>query len=204
MWVFLIEPVRPAEVARVHLVRAPRPAEVLLMALDLVERGEQRPGLRRAAVLDEPHHAVATAAVGLERKDRFDSLRAAARHRAWWGAVLSDPKTLRTGTGRPLLQCAHHHVATAERLDRPGEREHVAPMAIRREQGSRARVVGRGKRLLEIGKPVLDHGRGDVVLGQHSPTPTETSRPRRSSECRAIRSCRDDDRLPCSRGHPRR
>src|SRR5439155_6325072 len=51
----LIEPVRPAEVARVHLVRAPRPAELLLMALDLVERGEQRPGLlSRTTPLQRP------------------------------------------------------------------------------------------------------------------------------------------------------
>src|SRR5438552_2191421 len=154
----LIEPVRPTEIARVYVVLMSRPAELPLVALDLIERGQQCPGLWRSAVLDEPHHAVAPAAVGLERNDCFDRLRTDARHPAWRGAVLSDPEALRPGTGRPLLQRAHHRVAAAERLDRPGKREHVSPLAIRPEQASQAPVVGPGTRLLAIREPVLDHG----------------------------------------------
>jgi hypothetical protein len=54
-----IEPVRAAEVARVGLPGRPRLADALLVALDRVERGQQRPGLGALRAGGQPQHAAA-------------------------------------------------------------------------------------------------------------------------------------------------
>src|SRR5262249_7477179 len=47
-WVALIEPIGPAEVARLGLAMRPPPADLLLLAFELAERRQQRPGARPA------------------------------------------------------------------------------------------------------------------------------------------------------------
>ena len=59
-----IEPVRPAEIARIGLAARPRDAELLLEAFQLLQRGQQRPGFQPVAVggiRDQAQDAVAAA-----------------------------------------------------------------------------------------------------------------------------------------------
>jgi hypothetical protein len=97
----------------------------------------------------------------------------AARLDGAYGARCLIPPTVQ---GPPLVRRraavlphrAYDCVAAAERLDCPGEREHVAPMAVRRKQWSQGRIFGHPKRLLKISEARRYHGGGDVVLDQHS------------------------------------
>src|SRR6185295_16273907 len=71
-----IEPVRAAEVARIRPpLRAP-PAGVLFAALELLERGEKRPG---PIILDAEHAGAGTLGC-LEAADGLDALFSSARH----------------------------------------------------------------------------------------------------------------------------
>ncbi len=76
-----VEPVRPAEIARIGLPPRPRRAELLLKAFQFIERGEQRPCRQPVAVGgigDEPQDAAATAKRGLEMEDGLDRVGAGA------------------------------------------------------------------------------------------------------------------------------
>ena len=98
-----VEPVRSAEIARIGLAGRTRAPDVLLVPLDLVERGEQRPRLWRVAVGGigrEPHDPVAAALARLEAEERFDRARAGARHMARRGAMRRDPEIRWAGAAR--------------------------------------------------------------------------------------------------------
>src|SRR6185312_9110748 len=76
----LVEPVGPAEVARIGLAGGAPAPDPLLMAPELLERGEQAPGAQRPAVLAcQPHHAAAAPVDRLEVEDRLHRLDAGAR-----------------------------------------------------------------------------------------------------------------------------
>jgi hypothetical protein len=118
----------------------PRPADLLLVALQFLERGHQGPGPERAVgVRRQPHDAVAAPVLGLEPEDRLDRVAAGAHHLARRRAVWIDLDMRRPARG---AQSLHDGVAAADRLEPPGERQHVAPMAVSVEQGRERCRVG--------------------------------------------------------------
>jgi hypothetical protein len=128
-------------------------ALVLLVALELVERRQERPG----ALVVEPQQTRAAPDRGLEREP--------GRHEAvGLGRLvaLGDPEGRRVGRLHRCPQQVGHPVAVLDRLEVPGECDEVAPVAGRGEQARRALDVSGGQRGLEVGQPALDPlaGRG--------------------------------------------
>ena len=168
-----VEPVGAAEIARIGLALRPRLADLLLVALDLVERGEQRPCLELSpspASGDEPQHAAAAALRGFEPEDRFDrSVPARVTRR---GAVRSG-SILKPWAGRPACAFSSLTIASraVDRADVPGQRQHIAPMAVRMKQLFQRRVARLRERALELRQPAL-HDCGEIFRPiQHWPFP---------------------------------
>jgi hypothetical protein len=93
-----VEPVGPAEVARIGLSAWTCMALLLLEALQFLECRQQRPGLQPVAIAgigDQPHDAVATAGRRLEFEDRLDRGGAGAHHPAGGGALGIDAEIMR-------------------------------------------------------------------------------------------------------------
>src|SRR5581483_12066303 len=84
-----VEPVRAAEVARVRLPDRAQLADALLVALDLVERGVEGPGLERAALAlgKQAQHAAAASDARLEAEERLERARSGALRVARRGAL---------------------------------------------------------------------------------------------------------------------
>ena len=101
-----VEPVRPAEIARIALPGRARAADGLLVALQFVERGEQGPGLHALARGDEPHHAAAAPLRGLETEDRLDRRCAGAGDLAGRRAVRREREAGGAGARRRALSAA--------------------------------------------------------------------------------------------------
>src|SRR4029077_16888705 len=62
---------------------------------------------------------------------------------------------------------AQNRIRTADRLDPPGERQHITPMAVGVKQGVKARTASRGQRVLELRQPILPDRRYRVCSNQH-------------------------------------
>ena len=136
-----VEPVRAAEIARVGLAGRPRPADPLLVALDLVERGEQRPGLRRAAVGAGTSRSTPLPRPCAVSKLKIASIgaRAGARHLARRGALRIEPEAGRRAARMRAFSSRAIASRAVDRPDVPGERQHVAPVAVGVKQRARAR-----------------------------------------------------------------
>src|SRR5260370_20179615 len=70
-----VEPVRPAKIARIGLAAGARGSQLLLKALQFVERFEQRPGFHPVAVVglrDQPQDAAVTALSAFKGEDLVD------------------------------------------------------------------------------------------------------------------------------------
>src|SRR5262249_57996649 len=103
------------------------------VSLETVKRTHNRPCLDRPATTgtrSEPQPAAAATLRRFKAKDGFDRISAGAPDVAGRSAMqvyLETPRTRPAGTHCKL---AHNRIRAADRLDVPGEGEHIAPMAI--------------------------------------------------------------------------
>ena len=166
----LVEPVGAAEIARVGFAgRAARAADVLLVALDLVERGEQVPGFEFAAVGGEADDAVAAGLRGLEGEDGFDGVDAGAGDLARRRALGVDAEVRGGELGGGCLQLGKDFRRAGDGADVPGQRQHVAPVAVGVEERGERGLISRAERAFEAGEPVAGN-RCEALcrLGQHA------------------------------------
>ncbi len=151
----ILEPRLPFGVRAVDdALRPPRP-ETLLVTLELIERGQERPGL----AVDQPEVAAAATAFGLERDP---GARDAVGDLGLLGGLPS--------TRLHMRQRAFEHVrdlgAALDGLDVPSEGDEVPPVALGREQLGRASGIAPLERFAEARKPLVDlGGRGRTSCG---------------------------------------
>jgi hypothetical protein len=136
---------------------------MLLMALDLVQRGEQRPGLGGAMSRHQPQHAAAAPLRGLEAEDRLDGAPSGARYLPRRGALRVEPEH---GRRRANPQGADDGLRAVDGADRPGQRHDVAPIGLRVKQGRECGIV-LPARALETREPVLRVGLLGFCPRQH-------------------------------------
>ena len=117
------------------------------MSLQLVQRCEQRP----SAFVLEPQVTLGTARVGLELDPGLgDSVSL--------GRLLAGAESGRVGVVEPAAQHVSHAGRPLNRCDVPGERDQVAPEAVRGEHPGCALDVSGGQGCLEIRQPGVDAG----------------------------------------------
>jgi hypothetical protein len=163
--VTLLLPVRPAEVAGIRLARRPPFADLLLETLQFVERGHQLKGARRFGG-EETQHAVPTPDFGFERDDRFDDFVARALYGPWWRAPCRNRERARLGPRLPLDQQGRNVFCTLRGRQTPGERKHIAEMAVRDEQIAVHCCIVARQCGIESFNPGLNADRRIVVRGQ--------------------------------------
>ena len=117
----------------------------LLVALELVERGEQRPGL---AVL-EAQVPAAAADRGLERDPGLGDAVGLRRR-------LGRVQAARADVREPVLEQVGDALRPLDGLDVPREGDEVAPVAVVGEELRGGRRVAGGERRLEARQPVVD------------------------------------------------
>ncbi len=117
------------------------------MALELVERREQRPRLAVA----QAQVPAAAADRGLERDPRLGDA-------VGLGRRLGRAPAARLHARERVLEHVADAVAALDGLDVPGERDEVAPEAVVGEQLGGGGGVARGQRLLEAREPLVDLG----------------------------------------------
>jgi hypothetical protein len=150
-----VEPVGSAEVARIGLAARPVGADMLFMPVQSLERRQQGPCPQTApGTWREPHHAAAAPVGGLEREDRLDRLDAGADHAAWRRALRIDRETRRLRARHAIAEAFDHGLSATDGFDLPGERKHIAPMAVGVEQGPELHPIGCRERVLELDQPV--------------------------------------------------
>src|SRR4051812_20866116 len=105
-----VAPGRTAESARIAMAARSATADVLLVAFQLIERGEKRPCLTVA----QPEHAASPSDVGLEAEDRLDAFRSGARYFAGRGAARVDFEATRIRLRRVRCQFGCQSLRTAD------------------------------------------------------------------------------------------
>ena len=148
----LVEPVVAAEVAAVTLGIAQLARPSVGPAVQFLERGEQRPGLPRAAVFDETHDGVGMTERGLELEDRLDAVDAGPLHAARWRARVGNHHIPRGGARQHRRQRRRDRRSPGMGDDVPGEGQHVAPVPVGHEgrgDGSRVLRLERRRKLIE-------------------------------------------------------
>ncbi len=166
-----VEPVGAAEIPRIGVAARPRHAELLLVALEFLERGQQRPGFQALAigrVRDQPQDTAAAALAGFKPEDRLDRAGAGAGHPARRGAIGIDPETAGRGRDGAGFQFPQDRVRAVDRLQVPAQRQRVAPVAVGVEQGFEQAVVRCRERAFELRQPVFRRDRNVVGSIQHS------------------------------------
>ena len=124
-------------------------ARVGLVALELVQRGQQRPRL----AADQPQHALATTGLGLELDPGLD-------HAVGLGRVLGTCPAARPGRRQRARRASRLTPSRPfDGRDVPREGDEVAPVARLAEQLGRGRGVALGQRLVELRQPLVDLGR---------------------------------------------
>ncbi len=163
-----VEPVRPAEVAGVRLSRRPEAPGVLLVAFQLVQRGEQRPRPGFVgSTWEKSQHAVALAGRRLEPEQRLDALGSGARNVARRRAVRVDAESAGEGVRGMVEQLLDERFRAAPRPDAPREREDVAPMAVCVEEITQARGIARAEGGFEACEPVVRDSSEGLGAGLH-------------------------------------
>ncbi len=165
-----VEPVGPAEVARIGLAAWPRMALLLLETLQLFQCRQQRPGLQPVAIAgigDQPHDTVAATGRRLEFEDRLDRLSAGAHHSAGRGALGIDAEVMRRAAAGMRGQFLEDREGAVDGLDVPAQRQHVAPVAVGMEKRLQQHIVGARQRILELHKPIVGGDRNIVRLVEH-------------------------------------
>lgn len=166
-----IEPVRPAEVARIGLSPRPRGAELFLEPLELVERSEQRPCFQAIAVGGighEPHDAAAAADCCLEIEDGFDIVGAGACHLPWRRAVRCELEIARRRLLRKRRQRLRDRIAAGKRLQVPAQRQRIAPKTVGQKKPVECSAIRLAECALEFIEPGL-RGDGNILrLIQHA------------------------------------
>ena len=165
----LIEPVRPAEVARVRLPARPQRPGALFVSLQLVERGAECPCFHAVTAVDEADNATAAAKSGLETKQRFGVLRTGTRDLTRRGAVRVEREVGGADVVRLRAQRRCDRLRAAHRLDGPRERQHIAPIAVGNEEILQRSRVGASERALELREPLLDIGVDGCRSVEHDP-----------------------------------
>ena len=140
-----VEPVGAVEVALEGWLLGVLQDRLFLVALQLLQAGEQSPGQRRAGAAVaalQAQDAGAPPDLGLELQNGFDALLAGALDIARRMALGVDGEIARAGGRRRLEQPSRDGIAVAHRLDGPGERHDIAPVAVGPEKRPKpARVV---------------------------------------------------------------
>ena len=147
----LIEPVLAAEVARVALGVAHRARPAVGIAVQFLERGEQRPGAPRAVgcVLDKTNHAVGTAKSGLELEDRLNAVGSGPAHAARCRTLDRNMEVRGPRARQRRCERSLDRRRASLGLQPPGEGEDIAPVAVDDETGGRGGSVARANRLAE-------------------------------------------------------
>src|SRR5262249_184772 len=169
-----VEPVGSVKIARIGLALRPWSSEPFLVSLHFVKRRQQRPGLERVAVIGiarESQHAAAATLARFKAENGFDRIGAGAPHIAGRGPTRIDLKTSRTGPVGVRCKLSQNRIRTVDRLDVPGEGQHVAPKAVRMKQRLEARAPWRCERSVELLQPTLRNRRDGVCSGQQWRSP---------------------------------
>ena len=66
-----------------------------------------------------------------------------------------------------LAQLAHDRISAIDRSDTPGEREHIAPVAVAVKQRVEEDLITFGKRVFELAKPICRSCRHVIGSDQH-------------------------------------
>jgi hypothetical protein len=171
----LLAPLQPGAAVPVDAVLGAHRAAAagrFLVALQLVQGGEQRPRL----AVTQPEQAVAAADRGLERDPRRgDPVRL--------GRLLGGVPAGRPGRLQRALEQAADAGRPLHRDDVPAERDQVAPEALVGEQPGRALDVPLLQSLAELGEPAVGRGqrlRHGGLLGVVSAGNTRAARPDKS------------------------
>jgi hypothetical protein len=144
----LLRPRAGVRIAAVHGAQHSRRAFALLVALQFLQRCQQRPRLIARRVAFEPQVADAAADGGVELDERR-------QHTGVLGGVLAGAEVRRVGGGQAFAEHACDLVAALDRLYVPGERDQVAPKAVGGELRDRAVDVTYGEGRFEIREPGL-------------------------------------------------
>ena len=165
-----VKPIGAAKVARIGFAFRPRCADLFLEPFDFVERCEQCPRFHAAigGIGHKPQDAVAAAFGGFESEDRFDRVGAGAHHMAGRSPAGIGPEASRTRPADMRVQLFNNSVGAVNRSQVPGQRQRIAPMAIRMKQGLEQDVVGFPKSPFELGKPIVCNRRDGVCSSGHS------------------------------------
>ena len=155
----LRQPVRRGEIARVRPALGSQAADLFLVALQLVERREQRPRSRFLIVGRQTQHAAALAHGGLEAEDRLDALRARACHVARRSAIGIGPEAGRPDPLGVRSQLFGNGVHAADRADAPSQRQYIAPMTVGMKQALEQCFIARRERVLEPCEPMVGNRR---------------------------------------------
>ena len=138
----LLGPRPPVRVGTVHSAERPRRALGLLVSLQFLQGGEQRPGLVA------PQAQMADAAAGSRLE--FDERR---RDVTVLAGRLPGPESGRVGAGQPGRQHVGDAIAAFHGLDVPGKCHQVAPEAVGGELADGAVDIPDGEGGLEVGQP---------------------------------------------------
>ena len=118
----MIEPVRAPELPRIGLTRGGAGADEFLMALDLIERGQEHPGAQCAiAVRRQAEHAAGASGGGLEAEQRLDRLFAGPIHQARRGAMGRDVEVVGLRGADRVVQAGGNLGAAIHRKQVPGK-----------------------------------------------------------------------------------
>jgi hypothetical protein len=146
----LLEPRAPLGVGAVLDAFRPPVPHVLLVAFELLERGQQRP---RLVVVAQAQVAAAAADPRLELQPRLGHALGGRRR-------LGDTPAARARARERVIEHVLDALPPLHRLDVPGERDEIAPEAVdRKELRRRGRVTLR-QGLVEPRQPRVDLGRG--------------------------------------------
>ncbi len=183
-----VEPVRPAEIARIGVAaRAVRrrvvpqspSARRARSAASRPSGGCRRlsSGIRRMMPLPRPTFVSNLKMASIASVPARITLRGAARS----GSTAKPLGAMLRASGGSAFRIAS---AAVQRLDLPAQRQHVAPVAVGMEQVLQRAVVRLRQRLLELAEPIVGGHRNVVRLVEHSALPFDR-RLRGSSSAKA-------------------
>ena len=134
---------------------------------------------------------------GFKLEDRFDRVRARPCNQAGCGPMGINPEASRIGTTDMRFQLAQNDIQAADGSNVPSQGEYIAPMAFMMKQGLEQDVVGFGKRLFELRKPIRRNRCDGFCSRQH--LRSQTIELRGASRLIEWRMSLSENRLPLFR-----